>query len=145
MCQYQNEFNIAGEDLVVYKIMKRREGKLYSFFLNFEYEVGKTYFDRHKIKDEVVAKNPPSAIDRDFYHAFLNRKAAEWYLQDLKENPVCFKSHTLNSSLALVKCTIPAGTKYFLGEVPSFNNVSIPTVAAKKIKINEIIDYVPNR
>ena len=145
MCQYKNKFHIAEEDLVVYKILKGRNGKLYSFFLGFEYEVGKTYFDRHKIKDEEVTDNPPSAIDRDFYHAFLNREAAEWYLQDLKENQLCFKSHTLNSSLALVKCTVPAGTKYFLGEVPSFNNVYIPTVAAKKIKINKIVDYVPNR
>jgi len=111
--------NVASEDITVYKVLHKNLSSLHQFFY---YELGKVY----KVPELVVRTvEPHTKVFVADEQAYLRYGGPdEWRLPDLIYISEGFHSYTnLNRAVqqctsffryCIVKCTVPAGSVYFL-------------------------------
>lgn len=129
MCLFrQGKLRIADEDIVSYKVVN---SNLKSQYYNFQYEVGKTY---NKVWSEDFIKHckETDTIGGNVFYSSLDKDDATWlYGEDSHYDLVDgHQVPKLGVGQILLKCIIPAGTKYFRG--------SFTEIASEKIIIKEI-------
>jgi uncharacterized protein (DUF2147 family) len=119
----------ALEDIVVYKTLRHVGSNRYSSeFMNFTYELGKTYRAKMTFESEIFP------LDDKEEKAWKDSKNV--YLKDIKNVGTGFHSSTnkkrlkpLSSDSQLMKCIIPKGTLYYQGRTD--------LIVSSKIKIIE--------
>lgn len=129
MCLFrQGKLRVADVDIVSYKVVN---SNLKSQYYNFQYEVGKTY-NKVWSKDFIKYCEEEDTIGGNVFHSSWNKDYTIWlYGEDSKYDPIDgHQISKLGTGQVLLKCIIPAGTKYFRG---SFNEI-----ASEKIIIKEI-------
>lgn len=112
---------IAKKDIVVYKWLTKRYDKLYTPIYDSEVEIGKTYkgifsSDIDGIPECFISSLFRHWIGSGYIHSYSKPKDKEY----LKSNDVS------------VKCIIPKGTLYFIGDSGD--------IASRKLKYVEIIE-----
>ena len=134
MCLYtrnkNGRFTIFGK--TVYKVMDIdiETGSLYSFVKHFRYELGKTYEKSDNIFKQLdswwpdVKNNRVYEINGQGYHSYP--------LSFVKRE---FKHFIIDEPIALVKCRIPAFTRYYKGN----DSISDKCYCSQKIKIESVI------
>lgn len=112
---------VAKKNIICYKILiEDEEGKYSSPIYNKKkWEIGKTYTNKQKRCDFA------GAVYGGFYHTYVNKEKAKEASKRCHGN----KSH-------VVKCIIPKGTMYFVGNV---NYSRIRGYASRTLKIEEIL------
>lgn len=131
MCLFRRGLcQIADKDIIVYKVVN---SNLTSQYYNFQYEVGKTYSKRWDDDFIDYCEHHPD-IGGNSFHSNLSKDDAIW-LYGMKSRRIIIADKEqrhleLDTSQILLKCIIPAGTKYFKG---TYNEI-----ASEKIIIQEI-------
>ena len=131
MCLFRRGLcKIADKNMIVYKVVN---SNLTSQYYNFQYEVGKIYSKKWD-KDFVDYCEHHDTIGGNSFHSSLSKDDAIWlYGEDAEtviENGTELKISKLSESQIILKCVIPAGTKYFKG--------TFSEIASEKIIIKEI-------
>lgn len=131
MCLFRRGLcKIADKDIIVYKVVN---SNLKSQYYNFQYEIGKTY-NKKWDKDFIDYCERHLDIGGNSFHSSLSKDKAVWLYGDdaeiVTENNKKFSISKLSESQILLKCIIPAGTKYFKG--------TFSEIASEKIIIQEI-------
>lgn len=131
MCLFRRGLcKIADKDMIVYKVVN---SNLKSQYYNFQYEIGKTY-NKKWDKNFIDYCERHLDIGGNSFHSNLSKDdAIHLYGDDTEtiiENDNELIKSKLSESQILLKCIIPAGTKYFKG---TFNEI-----ASEKIIIKEI-------
>lgn len=131
MCLFKRgQCQVATEDIIVYKVVN---SNLKSLYYDFQYEIGKSY-NRKWTKDFIDYCEHRDTIGGNTFHSSLSKddvillygSDVETVIEDGKE----LKISKLSESQILLKCIIPAGTKYFKG--------TFSEIASEKIIIQEI-------
>ena len=129
MCLFrQGKFQIADKDIVSYKVVN---SNLKSQYYNFQYEIGKTY-NKKWDKDFIKHCEEEDTIGGNAFHSSLDKDSATWlYGEASHYDPIDgHQIHLLGTGQILLKCIIPAGTKYFKG--------SFSEIVSEQIIIQEI-------
>lgn len=134
---------IAIKDIVVYKVLLEVNGNLLTPRQNYPIEIGKTYtgsfkdcyvsaphllnksYFRYKIYHyicSIFSKN----ITGGYIHSFYDEQAAQ----------ICSKYWCRFYPTYVVKCVIPKGSIYFIGE----NGYECASI---KLRYDEIVSYYP--
>ena len=122
MCLEAYGKKIATEDIVCYKVLVKKEGKLMSLFYKHEWVFGKEYEEEDPITDFYE-------IGQGAFHSYKN-------LRDAIDN----SNHVSGSwvlrggaidDIIVVECIIPKGAEYYYG----YTLDEEPSYASKKIKI----------
>ena len=126
MCLYikkDQKSKICRKDITCYKICDYTYGRLFTFYRCDAIEIGETY-----ISDIWLHKSSPfvpinlASITKGL-HSFVSIKSLL--------NAVCFNEH-----IRIIKCIIPKGSEYYLGEFENKNDA----YASNKLKYLEIVD-----
>lgn len=119
---------IADKDIIVYKVIN---SNFKSQYYNFQYKIGKTY-NKKWDKDFIDYCEHHGTIGGNSFHSNLSKEDATWlYGEDSHYDPINgHKIPKLGTEQILLKCIIPAGTKYFRG--------SFSEIASEQIIIEEI-------
>ena len=112
MCLYttQREPAVADKDITCYKFVLKIRGirphQFISYFRSFRYEIGGEYITNNfQLKPDIM-HSCPREINRGF-HSYSK------FYDALKE--ANSKSQMLSYEYVLLKCVIPAGTRYWKG------------------------------
>lgn len=129
MCLFRRGLcKVADKDIISYKVVN---SNLKSQYYNFQYEVGKTY---NKVWNEDFVKycEEEDTIGGNAFHSSLDKNYAIWlYGENSHYDPIDgHQIPLLGTGQILLKCIIPAGTKYFRGDFSE--------IASEKIIIKEI-------
>lgn len=129
MCLFrQSKCQVATEDIIVYKIVN---SNLKSLYYDFQYEIGKEY-NRKWTKDFIDYCEHRDTIGGNTFHSSLSKDDAAWLYgenshYDLVDGHQILR---LGTGQVLLKCIVPAGSKYFKG--------TFSEIASEKIIIKEI-------
>lgn len=131
MCLFKKHSTvlIADKDLLCYKVLYK---DLKSIYYSFSYELNKIYtkeWDQDFIKDCNRRKN----LDHNMFHSCLSKANCIHFYGQI--SVLDYNGNTkgeLSSEQILVECTIPKGTKYYLGEYDE--------IGSEKIIINKILN-----
>ena len=129
MCLFrQGKLWVADKDIVSYKVVN---SDLKSQYYNFQYEIGKIY---NKVWSEDFIKycEEKDTIGGNVFHSSLDKNSALWTYgensyYDLIDGHQIPK---LGTGQILLKCIIPAGTKYFKG---TFSEIASEQIIIKEI------------
>lgn len=94
---------VAEEDIIIYKVLIEKDGKLVTPFYYMEYELNKLYINPEKIKF-TDWKNVYFFIGEGFYHSFSMLELA-------KRSCVVFDLYKVK--YRIFKGIIPKGTEYY--------------------------------
>lgn len=129
MCLFRrSKCKVADEDIIVYKVVN---SNLKSLYYDFQYEIGKAY-NRKWTKDFIDYCEYRDTIGGNTFHSSLSKDDATWlYGEDSHYDLVDgHQISKLGTGQVLLKCIVPAGSKYFEG--------SFSEIASEKIIIKEI-------
>lgn len=128
---------IATKNIIVYKILKSEDNKLFTQFYGYKVEIGKTYkgiFDKYHIFIKhglrIFTNNIICFLISLFYSKFITSGYIHSY-SSYANIPYIFKYCYINNYY-IIKCIIPRGTLYFIGKDND--------IASRKIKYIKIID-----
>ena len=129
MCLFrQGKLQITDKDIISYKVVN---SNLKSQYYNFQSEIGKTY---NKVwnKDFVKYCEEENTIGGNSFHSSLDKNSVIWiYGENSHYDPIDgHQIPLLGIGQILLKCIIPAGTKYFRG--------TSNEIASEQIMIQEI-------
>lgn len=131
MCLFRRgSCKVADKDIIVYKVVS---SNLKSQYYEFQYEIGKSY-NKKWTKDFIDYCEHHDTIGGNTFHSSLSKDDAVWLygsdaeivIEDGKE----LKISKLSESQILLKCIVPAGTKYFEG---TFSEVASEQIIIKEI------------
>lgn len=107
----KEEFKIemAQEDIVVYKVLKKYDKDVVSPYQEFVYEIGKKY--KTRMKPRLYSHYNYCEISEGF-HSFLNEKDAKDEKLDIQYGNIRNK----DLDLCCFRCVIPKGSKIVYGK-----------------------------
>lgn len=116
MCLFrQGKLQIADVNIISYKVVN---SNLKSQYYDFQYEIGKTYSKKWD-KDFIDYCEHYDTIGGNVFHSNLSKDDAVWLYGEDSEiviaNSKECRISKLSDSQILLKCIVPAGTKYFRG------------------------------
>lgn len=128
MCLYVNrdsfKIDIAQEDIVCYKVLKKQNEMLFAPYHRFVYEIGKEY----KTRIEPRFHNEYCEVTKGF-HSLLNK-------EDIKIEKVYMQNYLIifneNQKYYCFRCIIPKGSRIVYGKYGSKN-----AIVSEAIKIVE--------
>lgn len=117
---------IAEDDIVCWKVLYvGGNGQLLTYFMQTPVRLGKKLKARGRIRSQFYGNN--YQIDGGLIHTFKEKKDAYVYAME-------------NSTIAIVKCIIPKGTRYYEGK---FQDLGI-SYGSKEIIVSDKISYTGN-
>lgn len=126
MCLFANRkyAYVAQEDIECYKVLRRRDGVLTSYYHpTFKWKKDVTYTSLLQSFDSVF-RSYQSNVEQGF-HSYMYQKDAESFIKEICGEEI----------LVLVKCIIPKGSQFFVGESTDWR----PGYASDKIIFTSII------
>lgn len=126
MCLFANRKYAftAQEDIECYKVLRRVDGVLTSYYHEtFKWKKSVTYTSLLENFDSVF-KSYQCNVERGF-HSYMYQKDAEKFINEICGDEI----------LVLVKCIIPKGSQYFIGDSTDWR----PGYASDKIIFTSII------
>lgn len=121
MCWESKTCNIqiAKENIPVFKVVDNQAGKLYSYYLGFEYTLGVEYTQ----KLNIIKEKDLYAINVGF-HSYSMKNAVTYEMVYEGERFIKVNSYPTNSPLdsfwryssVIADCIIPKGSRYCLNE-----------------------------
>lgn len=122
MCLYIKRFSvrkIAKTDITVYKVLNEFDTCYRTPFQRAKVEIGKTYYS--DIKHNLFSKRIDVGI-----HSFVDFYDTYWLLMNKLNNRV------------VVSCTIPKGSKYYIGVMKTSRITYCKTIVSDTIIYNKI-------
>ena len=108
-----------------YKVLKIENNKLFSPFVNYEYELGDLYINSEDSQFEEFAGH--IMIQNGYYHSYRSKEAANICINELISYKRRIKSKI--PTLKIFKAEIPANTNFYEGQYAD--------LASKSLKIIE--------
>lgn len=141
---FDTEIKVAKEDIICYKVMEKRDDDLISPYQNMRYEYGRAYVTETPIivKYGIATRG---YIEEGF-HSFLKKEDAQYFASNLQTwlyLPVKPRNHQVgmecNPKVVIVKCLIPAGTRYAAGFFCEFGKSFDSFCSERIIVLEEVI------
>ena len=126
-----DDIGIANEDIICYKVMEKRNETLISPYQSMRYECGTTYVSETPITVKHISEIGPCV--EEGFHSVSNEQEAERLKSVLQSFVMLYCS---NVQYVVVKCLIPAGTRYAVGFF-SWMDESFDSLCSERIIILE--------
>lgn len=117
------KIEIAQEDIVIYKVLEKRDGTLLSPYLGFVYEIGKEY--KTKMKLQLFCRYYEII---EGFHSFLNEKDAKDEKLDIQQ---C-RNKDIDWKFRCFRCVIPKGSNVIYGKYGTKDAIVSDTIKVVK-------------
>lgn len=132
-----NTSHIAQEDITVYKLYRKKENHLISFYRLAKTDLGEQ--PRVEMRKKVDYVGLDEIVEQG-YHSFTTLEDVSAFAKDHNYKASKQKLTDSQEELVIHECTIPKGTEYYLGTFRwYFGLTQAPSIASEQLTVGKEI------